>query len=72
MKIGEFVIINIWLRFVKCLVPFAHAEEVAKHNSVKLIDLEELVNLIIYWNENEKMTNDARALLPLQKIYVPE
>jgi|UniRef100_C5DAC0 restriction system protein len=48
----------------------SQAEAVAKHNSVKLIDLEELVNLIVYWYE--KMPNDARALLPLQKIYVPE
>jgi hypothetical protein len=70
MKIGEFVIVNPWLRFMKCLAPFTHTEAVAKHNSVKLIDLEELVNLIIHWYE--KMPNDARALLPLQKIYVPE
>ncbi|AMV10624.1 restriction endonuclease [Geobacillus thermoleovorans] len=48
----------------------SHAEAVAKHNSVKLIDLEELVNLIVHWYEN--MPNDARALLPLQKMYVPE
>lgn len=48
----------------------SQAEAVAKHNSVKLIDLEELVNLIVHWYEN--MPNDARALLPLQKMYVPE
>jgi hypothetical protein len=70
MKIGEFVIVNLWLRFMKCLAPFAYAEAVAKHNSVKLIDLEELVNLIIHWYV--KMPNDERTLLPLQKIYVPE
>lgn len=43
---------------------------VAKQNSVKLIDLEELVQLIIEWYEF--MPNDTRALLPLQKMYVPE
>ncbi|MFC0297476.1 restriction endonuclease [Geobacillus jurassicus] len=48
----------------------SQAEAVAKHNSVKLIDLEELVNLIVHWYE--EMPNDARALLPLQKIYIPE
>ncbi|BBW96478.1 restriction endonuclease [Geobacillus icigianus] len=48
----------------------SHAETVANRNSVKLVDLEELVTLIVHWYE--KMPNDARALLPLQKIYVPE
>ena len=48
----------------------SHAEAVAKHNSVKLLDLEQLVQLIVQWYEH--MPNDARALLPLQKIYVPE
>ncbi|MBD8032904.1 restriction endonuclease [Solibacillus merdavium] len=43
---------------------------VAKQNSVKLVDLEELVQLIIEWYE--LMPNDTRALLPLQKMYVPE
>lgn len=43
---------------------------VAKQNSVKLIDLEELVQLIVEWYE--LMPNDTRALLPLQKMYVPE
>ncbi|OQP17449.1 hypothetical protein B1693_02920 [Geobacillus zalihae] len=43
---------------------------VARHNPVKLIDLEELVNLLVHWYEN--MPSDARALLPLQKMYVPE
>jgi restriction system protein len=43
---------------------------VAKHNSVRLVDLEELVRLVVQWYE--KMPNDARALLPLKKIYVPE
>lgn len=43
---------------------------VAKQNGVKLIDLEELVQLIIEWYE--MMPNDTRALLPLQKMYVPE
>jgi len=48
----------------------SHAEVVAKHNSVKLLDLEQLVQLIVQWYEH--MPNDARALLPLQKMYVPE
>ena len=48
----------------------SHAEAVAKHNSVKLLDLEQLVQLIVQWYEH--MPNDARALLPLQRVYVPE
>ena len=48
----------------------SHAEAVAKHNSVRLVDLEELVDLIMKWYEH--MPNDVRALLPLQKMYVPE
>lgn len=48
----------------------SHAEAVAKHNSVRLIDLEELVQLVVQWYE--KMPNDTRALLPLQKMYIPE
>jgi restriction system protein len=48
----------------------SHAEAVAKHNSVRLVDLEELVNLVVKWYE--QMPNDIRALLPLQKMYVPE
>lgn len=48
----------------------SHAEAVAKHNSVRLVDLEELVDLVVKWYEN--MPNDVRALLPLQKMYVPE
>lgn len=48
----------------------SQAETVAKRNSVKLVDLEELVNLIVQWYE--QMPNDVRALLPLRKMYVPE
>ncbi|MEH7399374.1 restriction endonuclease [Gottfriedia acidiceleris] len=48
----------------------SQAKEVARQNNVKLLDLEELVNLIVYWYE--KMPNETRSLLPLQKIYVPE
>jgi restriction system protein len=48
----------------------SHAEAVARHNSVRLVDLEELVKLVVQWYE--KMPNEARALLPLQKVYVPE
>lgn len=43
---------------------------VAKHNSVRLVDLEELVDLVMKWYEN--IPTDVRALLPLQKMYVPE
>ncbi|CAM3489158.1 restriction endonuclease [Aeromicrobium ponti] len=48
----------------------SHAEAVAKHNSVRLIDLEELVDLVVKWYEN--MPNEVRSILPLQKMYVPE
>ncbi|MFD1851049.1 restriction endonuclease [Oceanobacillus bengalensis] len=48
----------------------SQAEAVAKHNAVRLVDLEELVDLVVKWYEN--MPNDVRALLPLQKMYVPE
>jgi restriction system protein len=48
----------------------SHAEAVAKHNSVRLVDLEELVDLVMKWYEN--MPTDVRALLPLKKMYVPE
>lgn len=48
----------------------SHAEAVARHNSVRLVDLKELVKLVVHWYE--KMPNEARALLPLQKVYVPE
>jgi restriction system protein len=48
----------------------SHAEAVAKHNSVRLVDLEELVDLVVKWYEN--MPTDIRALLPLKKMYVPE
>ncbi|MDM5336398.1 restriction endonuclease [Fictibacillus enclensis] len=48
----------------------SRAVAVAKHNSVHIIDLENLVRLIVQWYE--KMPNDKRALIPLQKIYVPE
>lgn len=48
----------------------SHAEAVAKHNSVRLVDLEELVRLVVQWYE--QMPNDKRALLPLRKMYVPE
>lgn len=48
----------------------SHAEAVAKHNSVRLVDLEELVDLVMKWYEN--MPTDVRTLLPLKKMYVPE
>jgi restriction system protein len=48
----------------------SQAYAVAKHNSVGLVDLEELVRLIENWYE--KMPSDKRALLPLKKMYVPE
>lgn len=46
------------------------AENIGKQHNVKLIDLEELVNLIVQWYD--KMPNETRSLLPLQKIYIPE
>lgn len=48
----------------------SQAKVVAKHNEVRLVSLEELVNLVVKWYDN--MPNDVRALLPLQKMYVPE
>ncbi|HHP1041090.1 TPA: restriction endonuclease [Bacillus thuringiensis] len=48
----------------------SQAESIARNNNVKLLDLEELVNSIVYWYD--KMPNETRSLLPLQKIYVPE
>lgn len=48
----------------------SQAGAVAKHNSVKLVDLEELVDLVVKWYEN--MPNDVRVLLPLQRMYLPE
>lgn len=48
----------------------SHAEAVARHNGVSLVDLEELVRLLVEWYE--KIPNDKRALLPLQKVYIPE
>jgi restriction system protein len=48
----------------------SQAEVVARQNNVKLLDLEELVTSIVYWYE--KMPNETRSLLPLQKMYVPE
>jgi restriction system protein len=48
----------------------SQAEVVAKHNAVRLVDLEELVKLIEEWYE--KIPGEIKALLPLKKIYVPE
>lgn len=42
----------------------------AKHNSVKLIDLEELVNLVNKFYE--KIPNEIKSLILLQKMYIPE
>lgn len=46
------------------------AEAIAKQHNVKLLDLEELVTMIVHWYE--KIPIEARSLLPLQKMYVPE
>src|SRR5699024_5222499 len=46
------------------------AVQEAEHKSVKLIDLEELVELIVTYYEG--MPNDTKSLILLQKIYVPE
>lgn len=48
----------------------SQAESIARNNNVKLLDLEELVNSIMYWYD--KMPNETRSLLPLQKMFVPE
>lgn len=48
----------------------SQADKVAKHNAVRLVDLEELVDLLVKWYEH--IPTDVRALLPLQKMYVPE
>lgn len=48
----------------------SQAVAVAKQHNVKLLDLEELVKLIVRWYE--KMPDEARSLMPLQKMYVPE
>ncbi|PRT15168.1 restriction endonuclease [Bacillus toyonensis] len=48
----------------------SQAESIARNNNVKLLDLEELVNSLVYWYD--KMPNETRSLLPLQKMYVPE
>lgn len=46
------------------------AKEVASQHGVHLLDLEGLVKLIVEWYE--KMPSDARTLLPLKKLYIPE
>ncbi|WP_026701747.1 restriction endonuclease [Salibacterium aidingense] len=46
------------------------ALKVANQYSVKLINLEQLVKLIVEWYEN--MPHETKALLPLKKMYVPE
>ncbi|WP_342026108.1 restriction endonuclease [Cytobacillus pseudoceanisediminis] len=48
----------------------SQAEAIAKNNNVKLLDLEDLVNSLVYWYG--EMPNETRSLLPLQKMYVPE
>ncbi|SFA93844.1 Restriction endonuclease [Lentibacillus halodurans] len=48
----------------------SQAEAVPKDNSVRLVDLEELVDLVVKCYE--QMPNDVRLLLPLQKMFVPE
>ncbi|OZS77322.1 restriction endonuclease [Tetzosporium hominis] len=46
------------------------AKEVATQHGVHLLDLEGLVKLLVEWYE--KMPSDARASLPLKKLYIPE
>lgn len=48
----------------------SNARDVAKQRSVRLIDLDDLVKLLVEWYD--KMPNDKRSLIPLRKIYVPE
>jgi len=45
------------------------AKTVAQQNSVKLLDLFELFELVSEWNE--KMTVEKKALLPLRRVNVP-
>nr|WP_239530228.1 restriction endonuclease [Sporolactobacillus spathodeae] len=46
------------------------ADRIANRNGVKLLDLEKLVTLIMEWYD--KLPTDKQALIPLQKIYVPD
>jgi len=48
----------------------SQAISVAKQNNVKLLDLEDLAKLIVSWYD--KMPNETRSLIPLQKVYLPE
>ncbi|KYG33624.1 restriction endonuclease [Priestia endophytica] len=43
---------------------------VARQHNVKLLDLESLVKIIVGWYD--KMPNETRSLLPLQRVYIPE
>jgi len=45
------------------------AKTVAQQNSVKLLDLSELVELVREWYE--KITVEKKELLPLRKVYAP-
>ncbi|MEH7170360.1 restriction endonuclease [Priestia megaterium] len=48
----------------------SQAINIAKQNNVKLLDLEGLIKMIVSWYD--KMPNETRSLIPLQKVYLPE
>jgi len=48
----------------------SNAIAAAKQYSVRTIDLDELVKLVVEWYDH--MPYDIKALLPLKKVYVPE
>lgn len=48
----------------------AQAKAIARQHHVKLLDLEELVDMVVQWYD--QMPNETKALLSLRKIYVPE
>jgi restriction system protein len=47
-----------------------NALEVANQASVRIIEIDELVEMIVEWYE--EMPGEVKALVPLQKMYVPK
>ncbi|MFD1362857.1 restriction endonuclease [Lentibacillus salinarum] len=48
----------------------SNALTVAKQYSVRVIDMEQLVKMLVDWYEN--MPSDIKGLMPLRKMYIPE
>lgn len=48
----------------------SNALDIANQYSVRVIELDELVNLVMDWYE--EMPPDVKGLIPLRRIYVPE